>query len=274
MPYDDDITNNSDRNKFISAYISNLIHGKVIIPDCSRVSPGLVFVKHKAHARLIAQQLEKKLGIAVPFITSDVDKADRDVLANRLRAEDDTLPVVVSTMVWSTGINIPSLAWVAWAGAGQAPIALKQSAGRGSRKADGKSEFVLIDFQDIGKPNLEEQARRRMHHYADEGFEIEDRESHFTSWESDDAADLEELYASEDADAPRSCRQQPCRPVPQVPAATFDFLFEPSGYGKFHDLSMNLPIIILAFIGIFGPTALLVLAIVGKIISSLVALTS
>lgn len=273
MSYVDDITRNSDRNNFISDYIADLTKGKIDLPDCEHVSPGLVFVKHKEHARLLAQYLERRLKIEVPYVTSDIDKEVRDQYADRLRARDDTLPVIVSTMVWSTGINIPSLAWVAWAGAGQAPIALKQSAGRGSRKAEGKSGFVLLDFQDIGKPNLEDQARRRMHHYADEGFEIEDRIPYRTTWSSDDAADLEELYEDAAPESPRPLQPAPQRTVP-TQSSTFDFLFEPSGYGKFHDLSMNVPLIILAFIGMFGPIALLVIAIVGKLISELVKLAS
>lgn len=123
-----------------------------VLPDMSRairetgacqsaMAPGLVFVHTKASAEGLAAELSERLSLEVPWVTSDVSEERREAVAQGLR--DGLLPMAVCTDAWSTGIDIPSLRWVALEAWTRAPIGLRQRAGRGARLASGKTDFAI-----------------------------------------------------------------------------------------------------------------------------------
>jgi len=108
-------------------------------------SPGVVFVRRKAKAEQLAAAIENVLGEPVPWVTSDVPQHKRDAYVEQLRSGKTA--VAVATSAWSTGLDIPELRWVAFADEGKAPIWVTQAAVRGSRVAEGKTEFEVFDLQ-------------------------------------------------------------------------------------------------------------------------------
>jgi superfamily II DNA or RNA helicase len=135
--------------------------------------PGLVFIREKRHACLLAEAISAEAGCEAPPVTSLVSKGKRDEMSERMRKGE--LQVAICTDVWSTGLDIPRVLWVLMAGAGQAPAGLKQRGGRATRLFEGKDEYVLYDVVDIGPgtENYVEQAVRREGHYKRAGFKVE-----------------------------------------------------------------------------------------------------
>lgn len=134
--------------------------------------PGLLFVREKRHARLLAKAIAREACCEAPPVTSLVSKKKRDELSARMR--QGTLLVAICTDVWATGLDIPRVAWVLMAGEGQAPAGLKQRGGRATRLFDGKDGYVLYDVVDVGPgtENYMEQARKREEHYKQAGFTV------------------------------------------------------------------------------------------------------
>lgn len=164
--YDAVIVEDPYRLEAIGAFVEDLVRNK---DD----QPGLIFVRKKYHAALLARELTKRLGVEVPAVTSDTPKKERDRLIAEMAAR--RLPAAVCTDVWSTGIDIPRLAWVLLAGAGQAPAGLKQRCGRGTRLHDEKPGYVIYNWEDVG-PDTEayqEQSAQRLEHLEDGGFNVD-----------------------------------------------------------------------------------------------------
>lgn len=141
-----------------------------VLEELKSTAPGIVFVGEKDHGARLAKAVEELIGLEVPFVSADLPKKQRQELADRIRLLDPDLPVVVSTSVWSQGIDIPSLGWGMWAGSGQAPIGLLQSVGRPLRPYESKHfRFITVDDVNLDA-RYEEQARKRQQHLAEAGF--------------------------------------------------------------------------------------------------------
>ena len=163
--YAAEIVEDPYRTKAIAEFVRDLY-------DKDSSAPGIVFVRHKRHADLLAEAISAKLGLRVPAINSNVKQETRTRYAKDLQA--GRLFVAVCTDVWATGIDIPNIRWVLMAGAGKAPIGLKQRVGRATRLSDAKPEYVVYDWQDLlpGNPAYAEQARTREEHYDTAGFSV------------------------------------------------------------------------------------------------------
>ena len=134
--------------------------------------PGIVFVDRKAEARWLSEALSSELGAPIPWVTSDLDRAARQAVADLMRS--GAVAGVVATSAWSTGIDIPCLRWIMLTGRTSAPIGVLQSAGRGTRPSAGKQSFDIINIAQSGDDAA---AIRRAEILTDEGFEREDDES-------------------------------------------------------------------------------------------------
>jgi hypothetical protein len=159
------IVSSSQRNQEVARFVADLV-----VKDGAL--PGIVFVRHRKHARLLAEAISNELGQPVPQVSSKVARSDRKALIVQMKAR--SVPVAVATGVWDQGINIPNLAWVFMAGEGQAPVGYKQKAGRPTRLSEGKSSYVIYDLRTLGSGSeaFEEQARKRVQHYTDAGFSV------------------------------------------------------------------------------------------------------
>jgi len=77
--------------------------------------------------------------------------------------------VVICTVVWKEGIDIPSLDCVINAAGGKSEIATLQAIGRGLTKIEGKDETEIIDFLDPYK-FLAQHAIMRLQIYVKMGW--------------------------------------------------------------------------------------------------------
>lgn len=144
------------RSQRIAEYVAEKIRGGA--------GPGILFVRRRARAVWLAEQLSHLLGDQIPYITGEVPEARRAELAELLRTGQ--LPLAVATTIWTTGVDIPGLRWVGLC-EGQAPIGVVQAAGRAARMADGKATFEVWNFDGRG-------AARREARLAEEGLEVDE----------------------------------------------------------------------------------------------------
>jgi superfamily II DNA or RNA helicase len=147
--------------------------------------PCLVFVQEIAHGKALAKMLGVQ-GIVAEFMWGREDTAHRQAAIQRLMRGDTE--VLVCSVIFQEGIDIPSLRSVVVASGGKSIIAALQRIGRGMRAdaSTGKTTFEVWDFADKGcgcRPDttegvhpgcrwLERHARARMRAYQSEGFDV------------------------------------------------------------------------------------------------------
>lgn len=141
-----------------------------IIVDLVRraAKPSLVFVARLDHGKILAAAIRSE-GIDVEFVSGN--KVTPQRLAAIKRLERGDVDVLVCTVVFNEGIDIPELRSVVIAGGGKSAIAALQRIGRGMRRPNGKSTFEVWDIADTGSL-LETHAKKRRAAYRIEGYEV------------------------------------------------------------------------------------------------------
>ena len=152
--------------------------------------PGLVFVKLKQHGRTLTNML-REAGLRVEFVWGEKATAQRDAAIERLR--DGTLDVIVCSVVFQTGTDIPEVKSMVIACGGKSEIATLQRIGRGMRivrdeftGAVLKDEFYVFDIMDR-EPNKDaghtgnrwnaRHSRERFKAYVGVGHEVTIKEA-------------------------------------------------------------------------------------------------
>ncbi len=131
--------------------------------------PCLVFVKEIKHGKLLLKQLTKA-GVKADFVWGTDSTDSRKALVTRLvRGETD---VLICSVIFQEGVDIPELKSVVIGSAGKSVIAALQRIGRGMRKAEGKDSFEVWDIADKGNKWMENHAQERLHAYKSEGHEV------------------------------------------------------------------------------------------------------
>ncbi len=82
------------------------------------------------------------------------------------------LDVLIASVIFNEGIDIPELRSVVIAAGGQSIIAALQRIGRGMRTAHGKDEFEVYDIYDSGNKWMEKHTKARLGAYRGEEFEV------------------------------------------------------------------------------------------------------
>lgn len=114
--------------------------------------PCIVFVKLKKHGHELKKML-KAAGMKVEFIWGDKNTAQRDDAIKRLQNGD--LEVIIASVVFQTGTDIPEVQSMVIACGGKSEIATLQRIGRGMRivrdslGAVIKDEFYVYDILDV-----------------------------------------------------------------------------------------------------------------------------
>ena len=93
---------------------------------------------------------------------------DRNSILKEFR--DKTIKVVIATVVFNEGVDIPNLDCCINASGGRTEIGTLQKIGRGLRKTKDKSSVLIIDFHDTCHPMLENQFKERMKMYVKNGW--------------------------------------------------------------------------------------------------------
>lgn len=133
--------------------------------------PCLVFVTQLDHGWELDRAIRNS-NIQCEFVNGNKVTAQRLEAIKRLERGD--ADVLICTVIFNEGVDIPELRSVVIAGGGKSTIAALQRVGRGMRTAGGtKNEFEVWDVKDTGSM-LENHAKARRRAYAVEGYEVED----------------------------------------------------------------------------------------------------
>lgn len=131
--------------------------------------PCLVFVKEILHGKAFDKALRAR-GMRSDFVWGSASlQARKDAVRRLVRGDSD---VLVSSVIFQEGVDIPELRSVVVAAAGKSVIASLQRIGRGMRRSDGKDTFEVWDVADEGEPWLERHAKARRLAYQREGFSV------------------------------------------------------------------------------------------------------
>ena len=131
--------------------------------------PCLVFVKDLDHGHAFNNALLKR-GVKSDFVWGKASLHTRQAVVRRLERGD--LEVLVCSVIFQEGVDIPELRSVIIASAGKSVIATLQRIERGMRRADGKTTFEVWDVADEGNPWLRRHAKARRHAYQREGYAV------------------------------------------------------------------------------------------------------
>ena len=138
--------------------------------------PALLFVKEVAHGRELVRRLGLA-GITAEFVYGSHSLEYRKSVVRRLVAGH--FDVLVCSVIFREGIDIPELRAVGLGAGGKSTIAVLQELGRGMRVdrdeagnvREGGAEFEVYDIFDLGNKWTERHAKERRRAYAAEGFE-------------------------------------------------------------------------------------------------------
>jgi superfamily II DNA or RNA helicase len=98
--------------------------------------------------------------------------AKRDAAVRRLVTGD--IDVLIVSVIFQEGTDIPDIRSVIVGSAGKSAIAAIQRVGRGMRVVEGKKEFHVYDVYDKGHRTLKKWAKERKAAYELEGYEVVD----------------------------------------------------------------------------------------------------
>lgn len=132
--------------------------------------PCLLFVKQINHGRVLARSLGRA-GIKCEFSSGKDSQQRREAALSALERSD--LDVVVCSVIFQEGIDVPSLASVVIGSGGKSVIAAIQRVGRGMRTDEGRKQtFEVHDIADSGNKWIQNHTRERMKAYKLEGYEV------------------------------------------------------------------------------------------------------
>lgn len=165
----------SDKPTWQGAYgelvVRSTQRNRLLVDAAKKASrPTLVFVKEIKHGKKLRERMEKA-GLKADFVWGSDSQSTRDYSVKRLvRGDTD---VLICSVVFQEGVDIPELASVIIAAGGKSIIATLQRIGRGMRSNAGKKqEFEVVDVLDVGNQWTEKHARMRKSSYLKEGHEV------------------------------------------------------------------------------------------------------
>lgn len=153
--YDQLITYNQERNTQIQKLIK---YGADL--------PAIVFVTKHAH-----QDVLKALLPTAVTVNENTSLDSRLEIVNGIKA--GKIPIVISSQVFSEGMDAPNLRTVVNATACASWSQAIQDIGRGTRPYPGKEYFTVYDFNDIGQEWFEEHTAQRYVAYKVAGFDVD-----------------------------------------------------------------------------------------------------
>jgi superfamily II DNA or RNA helicase len=177
---------NTKRPKFEGQYgdlvVRSTRRNKILVEMMKRCEkPALCFVKQVKHGKQLLERAEKA-GLKVAFTWGAKNTGLRkESIGALIRGDYD---VLICSVIFQTGIDIPELRAVINGAGGKSAIASIQRAGRGTRIIEGKTWFEVWDVYDDGHKDLEDDeieptqhavakhTRARIKAYTKEGYEM------------------------------------------------------------------------------------------------------
>lgn len=131
--------------------------------------PAFIFVEHLEHGRRLADML-RRAGLSAEFAQGDDSLSARRAKIGRLvKGHYD---VLICTVIFQEGIDVPELAAVVNAAGKSSAIAVLQRIGRGMRVSKGKTTFEVWDIFDRGQTWLSQHATDRRRAYTQGGHKV------------------------------------------------------------------------------------------------------
>jgi superfamily II DNA or RNA helicase len=132
------IVSNPARNSFISNLAIACKGNTLILQD---------FVER--HGIILEEMIRQRVkeGRNVYYIHGAVDVDERERIRKIVETESDAI-ILATSRLFSTGVNIPSLANIIFASPGASTIQVRQSIGRGLRLKEGKFVCKVFDIAD------------------------------------------------------------------------------------------------------------------------------
>lgn len=153
-----------NRNKLIADIINNEIYdGRKII----------VLTKRVDHYQRLAELITSKRTFSIRATLPSKEAKEQQRLLERLREGSGDFDAILGTFsLLSTGINIPALDTIVFAGDIKSTVLTTQSIGRILRLFEGKKTPKIIDIDDCKSGILANQARLRRKFYKENEWEI------------------------------------------------------------------------------------------------------
>jgi DNA excision repair protein ERCC-3 len=149
---------------------NTLRNNEIVAAAKTAAKPALIFVKEIKHGKAILSRLERA-GIPAEFVWGNTVTPARMASVKRLVRGD--IDVLICSVVFQEGVDIPELKSVIIGTAGKSVIAAIQRVGRGMRmSADKGGKFEVWDFNDTGNRLLERHSKERMRAYEREGYTV------------------------------------------------------------------------------------------------------
>lgn len=158
--YKEYIVENDIRNTKITKIAAKLVEAKRKV---------LVLVKNIKHGKTLAEEFEN-LNMSVYFVSGIVDSDTRNEIKQKF--VDGTIDLMIASIIFDTGIDIPSLDALILAGGGKSKGRTIQRIGRVLRPSPGKKDAIVIDFLDNVKYLVDHSIARLNAYREESGFQI------------------------------------------------------------------------------------------------------
>lgn len=178
---DDEVYNRLDatlrdtrRKLYGEVYKHGIIHHKKRLSKIARIVKRheqhqiLIMVKEIAHGKRIQRYILHKLGYEIPFVSGQDTPEYREDISEAFHSGE--IPVLVATMIYKEGVDVPAIDVLVMAMGEKAPITMLQTLGRGLRRRDDKKRAYIYDFYDYTYDKLEEHSEKRFRIYRLEKF--------------------------------------------------------------------------------------------------------
>ena len=126
------------------------IQGNIVVHACNEIAgykgsrrAWLVYCVGIKHAGMVRDELRAR-GVDCEMVLGETPATERDRIIEDFRA--GRLTALVSVMVLSYGFNVPHVDLIAMLRPTMSTGLYVQQVGRGTRKAEGKSECLILDF--------------------------------------------------------------------------------------------------------------------------------
>jgi superfamily II DNA or RNA helicase len=128
----------------------------------------LILVKNIKHGEILLNELEGKR--VVYFVKGDVDSDERNAI--RKDFIDGKIQIIIATVIYDQGIDLPILDSLILAGSGKSSGRALQRIGRVIRPYKNKKDAIVVDFIDNAKYLLNHTAERIKIYRTEGGFKI------------------------------------------------------------------------------------------------------
>ena len=160
--YQQGIVNNRTRNgRILTKTLSLVTEGRTVLIIVSQIEHGHNLIN-------TANFLNPDLSEQMIFIYGDTDTKLRESVKAALNLKK--FKVVITSLIWKEGVNIPTLGAVINAAGGKSELSTLQALGRGLRVAPGKEDIVFCDFFDNSHHYLISHFGERLSLYFDLGW--------------------------------------------------------------------------------------------------------